>query len=75
MFSKDFPSNHIAEPRFSLKEAAAILHMGRTTLWREVTAGRVGFYLIRGRKQIGQSHIEGYLANAEVRAASGRGVR
>ncbi len=53
------------EPRYSVKEAAAKLGISRVSLWRQVKAGRLGYYIICGRRVYGEHHLTAFLAVAD----------
>jgi excisionase family DNA binding protein len=53
---------------FNLTEAAALLGVSRTTAYREVRDGRLGYYVFRGQRRYGASHISEYQAARERRA-------
>jgi predicted DNA-binding protein (UPF0251 family) len=55
----------VQEEKFTALQAAKAAGISRTTFWREIKAGKIGYYFIRGRKIYGASHITAYLTTAE----------
>jgi len=56
------------EAKFSIKEVAQRFRVHVTTVYRLMDMGKLGFYQIGGRRIVGESHIEQYLAQAERKA-------
>ncbi|HEX8171426.1 MAG TPA: helix-turn-helix domain-containing protein [Thermoanaerobaculia bacterium] len=50
------------EKRYGIDAAAKLIGVSRQTIWREINDGNIGYHLIRGRKLIGDSEIDAYLA-------------
>lgn len=55
------------EPKYNRHEAAKLIGVSATTVWREIDRGRLGCYRVCGGRVllIGKSHIEKYLADSE----------
>jgi excisionase family DNA binding protein len=56
------------EEKFSIKEVAQRFRVHATTIYRLMDKGKLGFYQIGGRRIVGESHLEQYLALAERKA-------
>lgn len=62
------------EPKYTIGQTAEILCISRHSVWRARKEGRLGSYLLRGKRLIGAHHIEEYLKASETKASRRRGV-
>lgn len=56
------------EVKHSMKATAQMIGVHVSTVSRMMSGGKIGYYQIGGRRVIGQSHLETYLAYAERQA-------
>jgi excisionase family DNA binding protein len=59
---KDTQAN---ERKYSMKAVAALLGVHVATISRLLSGSKLGYYQIGGRRVVGQTHLNDYLARAE----------
>lgn len=58
----------------TIDEAAALLRVSRSTIYRECKAGRLTIVKVRGRSRVPRWSLQDYMAQAERDATPPRGV-
>ena len=58
-------SSKVAEPKFSITKAAAVIGISRGQVSNLLNTGKLGYYQVGGRRVIGEGHLQEYLSLAE----------
>jgi len=61
-------SSRIAEPKFTIAKAAAVIGISKTQVRNLMNSGKLGYYQIGSRRIIGEGHLQEYLSLAERRS-------
>lgn len=61
-------SSKVAEPKFSITKAAAVIGISRSQITKLLNSGKLGYYQVGGRRIVGESHLQEYLSVAERRS-------
>jgi excisionase family DNA binding protein len=61
-------SSNVAEPKFSITEAATIIGISKSQVSKLINSGKLGYYQMGRRRIIGESHLHEYLSLAERRS-------
>lgn len=63
-------TRHTPEPlAYSTDDAAAVLGIGRTTLFALIASGEIKTFLIKRRRLVSRAALEAYIAKQERRTA------
>ncbi len=59
--------NELTEPKYSVKEAAQLMQVSISTIWREIgERGRLGHYRIGNRTLVGETQLLDYMKLRKV---------
>jgi excisionase family DNA binding protein len=61
-------SSKVAEPKFTITKAAAVIGISRTQVSKLLDSGKLGYYQVGGRRIVGEGHLQEYLSLAERRS-------
>ena len=61
-------SSKVAEPKFSIAKAAAVIGISRSQVRKLLNSGKLGYYQVGSRRIIGEGHLQEYLSLAEHRS-------